>query len=291
MSSPTTATTTVEEYSSAKSLVNLRKQLKFILIGSVLTWYFQVPAHLRDALSLGLQSNWEARIAVLALSLLGSTFLIFAHVILLPARGHVPDYIRWKDDSYLRSAIPALTFCIISGFLSLLLTLSPLGAPAPPAISLSTRLTQAATTAGSNLNSASRGVQQLASEAAKSIGLASSSGASASSKYLDTLFSRSPNAAASSQWLLDTLHLDSLESLASRLGVSSNRADELSNAFTQLSSRAEEWAQGNVKAIGWTGALLASAGVYLLLFGFVGLLGFLAPDRASRCAEAKRKQF
>ncbi|EPQ30105.1 uncharacterized protein PFL1_02222 [Pseudozyma flocculosa PF-1] len=291
MSSQAPATaTTVEEYTSAKSLVNLRKQLKYIVIGSVLTWYFQVPAHLTDALSLGIRTNWEARIAVIALSLLAATLLIFAHVILLPARGHAPDYLRWKEDVHLRSAIPALTLCIIAGFLSLLLTLSPLGAPAPPGSSLSTRLTQAATTAGSNLNSASRGVQQLASEAVKSLGLTSASNPSGSPKLLDSLFSRSPSS-ASSQSLLDTLHLDSLESLANRLGVSAGRADELSKAFAQLSSRAEDWAQGNVRAIGWTGALLASTGVYLLLFGGVGLLGFLAPDRAALAAGSKKKQF
>lgn len=152
---PATSSSTPTTSGTGTGLVNLRKQAKYVLFGSVLTWYFQVFAHLRDALSLGITADWNARLGLLAVSLLFGTVILFAYVILLPARGGPsPDYLKWQQDPHLRSAIPALTLFITLGFVSLLLTLSPWGAPSPAvqADSLAAKLSQAANKAGINLS-------------------------------------------------------------------------------------------------------------------------------------------
>ncbi|PWN49933.1 hypothetical protein IE53DRAFT_387820 [Violaceomyces palustris] len=274
---------------SKRSLVNIRKQLKYILIGGSAAWYFQIFAHLSDALSLGLKSSWNARIALMATSLLVTTIAIFAHVITLPSRGYQPDYLRWHSDPHLKSTIPALTICIISGFFTLLITLSPLGAPPPPPVSLAQRLTIAARHTGSSLGSASRGVQQLASEVARALGIRPSTSV-ATSTFDNPLFSKSAQVTSGdTKTLLELLRLDSFESLASKLGVSGSRSHELQAVLDSLQRRAEDWARGNVRTIGWTGALLGSAGTYLLIFGTVGLLGALAP--ASSASSSGKKHF
>lgn len=233
-----TVATVIDSHPNPRSLINLRKQLKYLFIGLALTLYFQVFSHLKDALSLGLTS-FSARLALLAAALLLGTVVIFTYVILLPARGYAVNYLEWNKDPHLQTTIPALTGCIIFGWLTLLFTLSPLGAPAPPAASIKQRLAQAAAYTGlDNLQSRINSIP---------------------SNYFGS----------SDGW-------DRISSFLS-LGGSST-GDKLKEYFVQLSNRAETWGERNIMSIGWTGAVLGSVGCYLMVFGMVGLVGFVAPD-------------
>ncbi|PWY99029.1 hypothetical protein BCV70DRAFT_201250 [Testicularia cyperi] len=248
-SAGSTTATVIDSHPNPKSFVNLRKQLKYIAIGSLLTWYFQVYDHLQDSLSLGM-SSVSAKLSAISVLLLFATVLIFTHILLLPVRGHLPNYLDWRNDRQLATAIPLLTACIILGWTTLLITLSPVGAPAPPSSSILTRLHQAAQYTG-----------------------------------LSHLQARINNLPA-----LNTDSATSFESIAKKLSLPSSASPSslaFQNYFVQLSKRAEDWASQNIKTIGWTGALAGSIGAYLLVFGCVGLLGFLTPDNR----QSKHKQF
>lgn len=245
-STTSTVHTVIDTQPNPKSLINLGKQLKYLSIGLILTSYFQVYSHLRDALSVGL-TTFSARLALLSVGLLGGTIVIFTYVILLPARGHSVNYVDWKNDKHLAGAIPALTACIIFGWIALLLTLSPVGAPAPPAASIKQRLAQAAAYTGL-------------------------SGLQAKVNAIPTSYF--PNTAAKGVGM----NWDKISSVLSLGSVNTATGDRLKEYFTQLSERAEQWGARNIMTIGWTGALLGSVGTYLMVFGAVGLTGFVAPD-------------
>lgn len=138
-----TSTTMTTTTPNSKSMVNLRKQVKYVVLGGVLTWYFQVVSHVGDSISAG-AGTWEGRIGGVALALVAGTVGLFGYVITLPTRGHHAVYGEWTKDAVLSWAIPALTACIVLGWTALLLTLSPLGAPPPPSLSLANRISQAA---------------------------------------------------------------------------------------------------------------------------------------------------
>ncbi|KAJ9479931.1 hypothetical protein PHBOTO_003688 [Pseudozyma hubeiensis] len=218
-STASTTATVIDTSPNPKSISNLLKQLKYLSIGLVLTLYFQVPQHIGDALSLGFLHSSSAKLAALSLGLLAGTVLMFTYVILLPARGFAVNYVEWRRDERLGTAIPLLTGCIIVGWTVLLLTLSPVGAPAPPAVGVKQRLAQAAKYTGVDLASTSSG---------------------------------------------------------------KHTAETLQAYLAQLSTRADEWSARNIKVIGWTGAVLGSIGTYLTVFGGVGLIGFIAPDRRTK---------
>ncbi len=212
--------------------------------------------HLADALSLGVSSSASAKLALLSVILLAGTVVIFTYVILLPARGHNMNYIDWRGDKHLSTAIPLLTACIIFGWLALLVTLSPIGAPAPPALGIRQRLEQAAASTG--LESLQAKIKSIPSSY-----LPSSSSASSTSKTWDNI--------------------------ASYLALNKGHSSVLGDYFARVSNRAEAWAARNIKTIGWTGAVLGSGGLYFAVFGAVGLIGLLAPDNTKR--EDKKKQF
>lgn len=257
-SNASTTATVIDSQPNPKSLVNLGKQLKYLSIGLVLTSYFQVYQHLSDALSLGILSSFPANLALLSAVLLAGTVVIFGYIILLPARGHSVNYMDWRGDAHLGSAIPLLTACIIFGWLTLLFTLSPVGAPAPPAQSIQQRLSQAAAYTGwdslqSRINSIPSSLLPPSTAASGGWG---------------KITSRWTASNADKSW----------DTIASYLSLSPRANSHLHAYFLQLSARADAWAARNLKVVGWTGALLGSIGTYLFVFGAVGLVGFVAPD-------------
>ncbi|EST09440.1 hypothetical protein PSEUBRA_000650 [Kalmanozyma brasiliensis GHG001] len=257
-SNASTTATVIDSQPNPKSLVNLGKQLKYLSIGLVLTLYFQVYQHLSDALSLGILSSFPAKLALLSAVLLIGTVLIFGYIILLPARGYTVNYMDWRGDAHLGSAIPILTACIIFGWVTLLFTLSPVGAPAPPAQSIQQRLSQAAAYTG--WDSLQSKIQSIPANILPQ--------SSTSSGGWNKITSRLSGSNADKSW----------DTIASYLSLSPRANSNLQQYFLQLSARADDWAARNIKVIGWTGALLGSIGTYLFVFGAVGLVGFVAPD-------------
>ena len=247
-STASTTATVIDSHPNPKSLINLGKQLKFLSIGLVLSLYFQVYQHLADALSLGL-SSFSARLALLAVGLLVGTVVIFTYVILLPARGYSINYLDWRHDAHLSSAIPALTACIIFGWILLLITLSPAGAPAPPATSIRQRLAQAAAYTG--LDSLQARINSIPAS------------------YFPATSARMEGKGGEKSW----------DNIATYLSLAAPHQSSLHSYFVKLSERADDWAANNIRMVGWTGAILGSIGTYLAVFGAVGLIGFLAPDR------------
>ncbi|SPO27740.1 uncharacterized protein UTRI_04220_B [Ustilago trichophora] len=261
-STASTTATVIDSHPNPKSLINLAKQLKYLSIGLVLSLYFQVYQHLTDALSIGVSSSSSAKLALLSIGLLAATLVIFTYVILLPARGYSINYVDWRADQHLATAIPLLTACIIFGWTTLLITLSPIGAPPPPAQSIRQRLAQAASFTGlENLQS------RIASLPTSYF--PSNTPSSGLSKLANVAFSSSSDR-------------KSWDRIASHLSITIPNAErDLQSYFLQITARADEWATRNIKVIGWTGALLGSVGTYFAVFGAVGLIGFLAPDRRS----------
>ncbi|PWN32228.1 uncharacterized protein FA14DRAFT_126588, partial [Meira miltonrushii] len=219
----------------ASPYVNLRKQAKYVLIGGFGVWYWQVHLHIQDALQ---GSQYTRSVALLSIALYVSTILIFAYVILLPARGQQVDYLQWQKDSNLKTAIPALTVCIVAGYVALFFALSPIVAPLPPSPAFSQRLLEAADQAGGNLQKATAGVQLMLSDAARSF---------------------------------------DGDALAGRLGVSKEHTTLLMQTLEKYQRRAQAWKENNVSVLGWTGATFGSASAFVFLFGVAGLLGLFTP--------------
>jgi len=136
--------------------------------------------------------------------------------------------------------------------------------PSPPSESLTTRLSESAKLAGSNLSSAVEGIQLVVSDASRALGIPSSSSSSSPSF-----------ASLNTEKFLKVLRLQDVESLAQRLGVSKDRSKDFSKALDFTQARAEDWRRNNVKVMGWTGSLLASSASYILVFGTIGLLGLI----------------
>lgn len=149
-----------------------------------------------------------------------------------------------------------------------------LHSPPPPSTSLATRLTDASRAAGGNLQAASKGIQSLVTEIASSVGLGfNPSSPSSSQTYLASLKSSD---------LLEKLRLTSAQGLASRLGVSSGRAEEFTVLLDEYQERAKIWAEGGARYAGWAGAVGGAVGVYLLVLGVVGLLGVFTTPLSKR---------
>lgn len=256
-STASTTTTVIDTHPNPKSLINLGKQLKYLSIGFILSCYFQVFPHLSDALSLGVFSTFSAKLALLSIVLLVGTVIFFTYIILLPARGHDINYLDWRGDKHLGTAIPLLTTCIIFGWTTLLFTLSPIGAPSPPPASIRQRLAQAASFTG------------LESLQTRISSIPSSYLSPSTTSKLTNAFGKN------NDW----------DKIASYLSLP--KQSPLRDYFVRLSERADDWSGKNIKVIGWTGALLGSIGTYLFIFGAVGLVGFVTPDRRKE----KTKQF
>lgn len=246
--------------------VNLRKQAKYVLIGGFGVWYWQVHLHIQDALQ---GSQYTRSIALVSIALYVSTIVIFAYVILLPARGQQVDYLQWQKDSNLKTAIPALTVCIVAGYLALFFALSPIVAPLPPSPAFSQRLLEAADQAGGNLQKATAGVQLMLSDAARSFGLnkGASSKVQKGGLNLDVDLSS----------LMKALRLPDGDALAGRLGVSKEHTTLLMQTLEKYQRRAQAWKENNVSVLGWTGATFGSASAFVFLFGVAGLLGLFTP--------------
>lgn len=147
------------------------------------------------------------------------------------------------------------------------LILFPRSRPSPPSAALSQRLLEAVNAAGGNLQKAKSGIQLLLSDAARSIGLNPGS----SSTFGSDLDVSS---------LLRALRLPDGEALAGRLGVSKYHTKEFMTTLDKYQIRAQAWKENNVSVLGWTGAVLGSAGGYAFMFGVVGLVGLFSPKNA-----------
>lgn len=166
------------------------------------------------------------------------------------------NYVDWNKDKHLGKAIPALTVCIIVGWGMLFFTLSPMGAPSPPPVSVRQRLAIAAQQYSGGLDSLQGKINAIPSsffpKPTTTAGRVGGDGG-------------------------DVKNWDRIASYLSPLTTS--QTSQLQQYFLKASQRAEEWTGRNIKVIGWTGALLGSIGSYLAVFGAVGLVGFVAPDR------------
>ncbi|UZJ57099.1 hypothetical protein CBS101457_006419 [Exobasidium rhododendri] len=193
---------------------------------------------------------------------------MFAYLMILPARGVRVNYLRWQKDEHLQRVIPLLTVSIVTGFVAMVIALSPACAPSPPSTALSQRLLEAANAAGGNLQKAKSGVQVLLSDAARSLGLNSGGGSSNLPNFGSDLDVSS---------LLRALRLPDGEALAGKLGVSKEHTKDLLATLERYQNRAQAWKEGNVSVLGWTGALIGSASAFTLMFGIVGLFGLFTP--------------
>lgn len=71
-----------------------------------------------------------------------------------------------------------------------------------------------------------------------------------------------------------------VDALATKLGVHGHAA-ELQRALDATQARARAWAEGNVHAMGWTGAVVGSIAAYLLVFGVLGCLSLFTNSTRS----------
>ncbi|CAD6910478.1 unnamed protein product [Tilletia controversa] len=289
----------------ASLLSKLWKQTKYCLWGALGTYYLDVPTHLQTVYAHS--GLWPSHLVLLALTFLALTIGIFAYLILLPFRGVAPSYTRWSHDPILRTLVPVLTLAIVGGFLSLVLALSPLCAP-PRTISstLAETLSQAASAGAKQASAASADTSSLFSkfslEFTRALRHASPSSPSGAA---ETLSSAAKDASTSAQlaaldvgnWLR---HRPSVETIARQLGISPARAAEVQAVLAKYSGTVDVWLRGGSNSLlgsgpaggrqlGWIGAGLGGTATYLLVFGFMGLIGLAAPSPASVKTKAKRQ--
>ncbi|KAK0540219.1 hypothetical protein OC842_000612 [Tilletia horrida] len=300
----------------------LWKQTKYCLWGALGTYYLDVPAHLLTVYTYS--SFWSSHLVLLSLVFLATTVAIFAYLILLPFRGIAPSYARWSTDPILRTLVPVLTLAIVGGFLSLTLALSPLSAPPRNLSTLAEELTQAAAAAaksaaaaGADLSSESRSVfQRLSGELSRA--LRQSAPAASPSTVAGTVAETLKDTGAAATRPLSAIDLsailrtwrslssqDSIDALAARLGIPPARAAEVQQVLGSYTRTVDAWIRGGSAAsysvgggaggkvlgsLGWLGAGLGSTATYLLVFGFMGLIGLAAPSPASVRTRAKAKR-
>ncbi|PWN42094.1 hypothetical protein IE81DRAFT_323922 [Ceraceosorus guamensis] len=269
----------------SKLYINLRKQVKYLLIGGAGVWYWQTYSHWSDCWNGG---GWPGTLALLAAVQLTATVLIFSYLMLVSASGNAPDYQRWQTDALLKNIIPLLTLCLVGGYLSLALSISPAVAPAPPSDALSSRLLDAANSLGANLSTARAGAQLLLSDLTRTLGLKSSSipapstSSSIASKLSTFRFRGSAFSSSDSgtdldvSSLLKALRVPDGEALAARLGVDPTLSKTLLSNLDRAQRRAQRWKVENIRTIGWVGAFAGSASVYFLALGAVGFVGAFA---------------
>ncbi|CAD6898919.1 unnamed protein product [Tilletia controversa] len=121
----------------------------------------------------------------------------------------------------------------------------------------------------------------------------------------ETLSSAAKDASTSAQlaaldvgnWLR---HRPSVETIARQLGISPARAAEVQAVLAKYSGTVDVWLRGGSNSLlgsgpaggrqlGWIGAGLGGTATYLLVFGFMGLIGLAAPSPASVKTKAKRQ--
>jgi len=113
-------------------VTNAIKQLKFVALGGASTYYLDTYSELVGLVfpewveSAGAAQSRTAKItAPIALVLLVMTVTLFLYLVLLPrVKGIHPEYGRWRDTQQLRTIVPILTFCILSGWTLLVYSLA-----------------------------------------------------------------------------------------------------------------------------------------------------------------------
>ncbi|KAI0636077.1 hypothetical protein C8Q77DRAFT_613462 [Trametes polyzona] len=112
---------------STRSLVHFSrhtlKQLKFVLPGGLLTYYFDSHNVFLRILG-GEGTGWgrfTARVSVLTASV---TVSLFLYVLVLPLiQGEQPNYRHWRQSGVLSTVIPIMTASIVAGWSLLAYTL------------------------------------------------------------------------------------------------------------------------------------------------------------------------
>jgi len=112
-------------------VTNAIKQLKFVALGGLSTYYLDTYSELVGLVFPGwvegatAQSRTARITAPIALALLIMTVTLFLYLVLLPrVKGIHPEFGRWRDTQQLRTIVPILTFCILSGWTLLVYSLA-----------------------------------------------------------------------------------------------------------------------------------------------------------------------
>ncbi|KAJ7066947.1 hypothetical protein C8F01DRAFT_652354 [Mycena amicta] len=101
---------------------HLLRQLQLIVPGTVATYYLHTLHHLRETLSDA--QSWARTATLASLALGGVTIALFVYIILAPwLHGVQPDFRSWRASGVLSNVIPLLTFCIVTGWLGITITL------------------------------------------------------------------------------------------------------------------------------------------------------------------------
>ncbi|KAH9945223.1 uncharacterized protein BXZ73DRAFT_96214 [Epithele typhae] len=101
------------------------KQLKFVLPGGLLTYYFDSPHILLHMLEAeGGSTGWARFSARMSLFSAAVTVSLFLYVLVLPLlQGEQPNYRHWRQSGVLSTVIPIMTTSIVAGWSLLVYTL------------------------------------------------------------------------------------------------------------------------------------------------------------------------
>ncbi|KAI0368025.1 hypothetical protein BV20DRAFT_949026 [Pilatotrama ljubarskyi] len=114
---------------STRSLVHFSrhtlKQLKFVLPGGLLTYYFDSHNVLLGLLKGTSGANdWSRSAARLSVLSAAVTVSLFLYVLVLPLlQGEQPNYRHWRQSGVLSTVIPVMTASIVAGWSLLAFTL------------------------------------------------------------------------------------------------------------------------------------------------------------------------
>jgi len=98
------------------------RQLQLVVPGGAITWYLDTISHLAAA-SANVES-WGRTATLGSLSLGVLTVALFIYILLTPwIHSVTPDFRSWRESGVLSSVIPLLTFSIVTGWLSMTVTL------------------------------------------------------------------------------------------------------------------------------------------------------------------------
>ncbi|KAJ7274419.1 hypothetical protein B0H12DRAFT_1006926 [Mycena haematopus] len=101
---------------------HILRQLQLVVPGGVITWYLDTISHLAAASANVGSWGRTGTLASLALGVL--TVTLFIYILLTPWIHNVtPDFRSWRESGVLSSVIPMLTFSIVTGWLTMTVTL------------------------------------------------------------------------------------------------------------------------------------------------------------------------
>ncbi|WVW82821.1 hypothetical protein I302_104833 [Kwoniella bestiolae CBS 10118] len=105
----------------------LVKHGKYVVAGALGCWYVDLMGNVRSILED--EGGWVRKVMILGLTSHGVTILIFLYLVLfLPwFRGYTPNYPQWQSSARLQIIVPLLTFTILLGWTSIVVSLSQAG--------------------------------------------------------------------------------------------------------------------------------------------------------------------